>query len=292
MDTLQAFLAFLQPWEFSPAVLALCLGAMGLYARGLWRTAAAERPHPARRIAFFTGWTLIYLVMQTQYDYLSQHMFFIHRLQHLVLHHLGPFLIALSAPLATLARGLPDRLGDRVFAPFWRHPITRTLYRWIQNPVLAPVLFVGLIYLWLTPSIHFAAMLSERYYALMNWSMLLDGLLFWSLVLDPRSRRDGALLGFGLRIAIVLLAIPPQILIGSFIGLSQKDLFDVYQVCGRAWAMDAHTDQIWGGLITWIPASMMHVIGALILIGRWMRSDEGPSRRRRLAEANARRSAA
>jgi len=276
-----SFLAFLLPWEFSPAVFALCLGAMVLYGRGLHRTPPGERPHPARRIAFFTGWGLIYLVMQTQVDFLSQHMFFIHRLQHLVLHHLGPFLVALSQPLATLARGLPDRLGERVFTPFWRHPVTRTGYRLLQNPVVAPVLFVGLLYLWLTPSIHFAAMLSARYYALMNWSMLLDGLLFWSLVLDPRSRRQGALFGFGLRIGIVLLAIPPQIILGSFIGLSQQDLFDVYQVCGRAWALDPHSDQIYGGLITWIPASMMHVVGALILIGRWMRSDEGPSQRRR-----------
>ncbi len=56
------------------------------------------------------GVVLIYAVVQTHYDYLSQHMFFFHRLQHLVLHHLGPFLIALGVPGAALWAGMPDFL--------------------------------------------------------------------------------------------------------------------------------------------------------------------------------------
>lgn len=281
MSVLHEILTFLLPWEFSPAAFGLCLGAMALYGRGLARTPAGAIPHAARRIAFFIGWALIYFVMQTRYDYLSQHMFFIHRLQHLVLHHLGPFLIVLSRPLAVLARGLPGAFANRRLRPAWNLPAVRFAYRLVQNPVVAPVLFVGLIYFWLTPSIHFDAMLSARYYAVMNWSMLVDGFLFWTLVLDPRSRREGALTGFGLRIFILLLAIPPQIAIGAYITLSPRDLFDVYQVCGRAWEISPHTDQVLGGIVTWIPASMMHVVGALILIGRWMHSDEGPSRRAR-----------
>ncbi|HMA32423.1 MAG TPA: cytochrome c oxidase assembly protein [Casimicrobiaceae bacterium] len=98
-----------------------------------------------------------------------------------------------------------------IIAPAWRHPLTRGAYRFLQNPVVAPVLFVGLIYLWLTPAVHFDVMLSDRYYAVMNWSMLLDGLLFWSLVLDPWTKAEGARIGLGARIWVVLLAIPPQI---------------------------------------------------------------------------------
>ena len=82
--------AFLLPWEFSPAALALCAGSAWLYLRGLTRTPRAERPHGARTLAFLLGWGLVYFVMQTHYDYLSQHMFFVHRIQHLVLHHIGP----------------------------------------------------------------------------------------------------------------------------------------------------------------------------------------------------------
>ncbi|MGA8007439.1 MAG: cytochrome c oxidase assembly protein, partial [Burkholderiales bacterium] len=226
----------------------------------------------ARRIGFFSGLALIYFVMQTHYDYLSQHMFYIHRLQHLVLHHTGPFLIALSQPQAVIARGLPQRLHDRVLAPAWRHPLVQGVYRLLQNWFVAPVLFVGLIYLWLTPEIHFYAMLNGPLYHVMNWSMLLDGLLFWFLMLDPRSKAQGALLGLGPRIGVLLVAAVPQLLIGADIALATHDLFNVYGVCGRAWAIDPLEDQQLGGLITWIPAGMMHVIGTLVVLSYWMRS--------------------
>jgi putative membrane protein len=151
----------------------------------------------------------------------------------------------------------------------------RTVYRVVQNAFVAPVLFVGLIAFWLTPAVHFDAMLSGRLYAVMNWSMLIDGLLFWMLMLDPRTREQGALLALGPRVLIVLAASIPQILIGAHITFAAGDLYDVYDVCGRAWDVSARTDQRLGGLITWIPAAMMHVVGALVIISRWMHSDRG-----------------
>ncbi|MGA8032785.1 MAG: cytochrome c oxidase assembly protein [Casimicrobiaceae bacterium] len=268
-------LEFLLPWDFSPlAFLAWSLSAL-LYVRGLQLTPVARRPHPARSAAYLGGGALMYFVLQTRYEYLSTHMFFLHILQQFAVHHLGPFLVALAQPLAVLARGLPRDVTTNIIAPVWRHPVTRGAYRFLQNPVVAPVLFVGLIYLWLTPAVHFDVMLSARYYAVMNWSMLLDGLLFWSLVLDPRTKAEGARIGLGARIWVVLLAIPPQIAIGAYIAMSRKDLFDVYAVCGRAWSIAPRTDQHLGGFITWIPASMMHAVAALIILSRWMHADAG-----------------
>ncbi len=279
LQALREAAAFLLPWEFSPLAFLLCVGAAAAYARGLARTPPRERPSPARPIAFFAGCALVYFVMQTRYDYLAQHMFFIHRIQHLVLHHLGPFLVALSRPLALLGRGIPRPVVARVVRPAWNHRATRFVLGLLQNAVVAPLLFVGLIFLWLTPSIHFTAMLSARWYAVMNWSMLVDGLLFWALILDPRAKRDGAWVGFGARIWMLVLAMPPQIVLGAYIALSGRDLFEVYAACGRAWDISAGTDQTLGGLIIWIPAAMMHVIAALIVISRWMHSDRGPASR-------------
>jgi putative membrane protein len=264
MSALRDTAAFLLPWEFSPAAFLLCVGAVVAYGLHLARVPNHRRPGIGRRLSFFSGWALIYFVMQTRFDYLSQHMFFIHRIQHLVLHHLGPFLVALALPLEV--PGIVRRLA--------RHRSARLAWHSVQNPVVAPLLFVGLIYLWLTPSIHFDAMLSARLYAVMNWSMLVDGLLFWGLMLDPRPRAMGAQLGFGARLWLVLLAIPPQLVLGAYIALSKRDLFDVYAVCGRAFGLDAGTDQVVGGIVTWIPATMMHVVAVLVLLSRWMRSDK------------------
>jgi len=273
---LASWIAFLLPWEFSPLLWALLAGAGFAYARG--RRAGAGGAGRARPTAFYAGLALVYFAMQTRFDYLSQHMFYIHRLQHLLLHHAAPFLIALSRPQEAIARGLPQRLRERYLAPAWRSPAVRCAYRLLQNWLVAPVLFVGLIALWLDPQIHFYAMLSAPLYLVMNWSMLLDGLLFWVLMLDPRSRREGALIGLGPRIGLLLVATLPQIAIGAHIALSPSDLFNVYGICGRAWDIPPLEDQQLGGLITWIPAAMMHVVGALVVIGNWMRADARAAR--------------
>jgi hypothetical protein len=86
--------------------------------------------------------------------------------------------------------------------------------------------------IWLIPPMHFRAMLDGRLYALMNWSMVLDGLLFWSLVLDRQPKRP-ARTSYGVRAALALGVIFPQIVLGVIIGFSTRDLYSYYDLCGR-----------------------------------------------------------
>ena len=66
----------------------------------------------------------------------------------------------------------------------------------------------------------------------------------------------------------------PQIIIGASITFADQVWFDVYAVCGRAWPVAPITDQHLGGLITWIPAAMMSVVGALVVLRFWIYSDQ------------------
>jgi putative membrane protein len=264
---MQSLVAYLKPWEFSPTVLAACALPVTAYTRGLVRIKRAGQATGFwRPLAFFLGVGLIYAALQTYVDYLSQHMFWVHRLQHLILHHIAPLLLALSAPVAIMARGVPHRLHERVLLPFWRHRLVQKLYELIQNPVVAPFLFVGLIYFWLSPSIHFTAMLNEDRYRLMNWSMALDGILFWWLMIAPRREQGHANIGYPMRILILWWVMILQVLPGAYIALHHSMLYDVYDICGRAWDIDPLTDQEIGGLLTWIPAAMMSVIATLVVL--------------------------
>lgn len=256
---------YLLPWEFSTAWLTTTLVALILYARGALEWSRSGRAlHPWRPVTFISGVVLMYAVTMTHYDYLSQFMFFAHRAQHLVLHHLGPFLIALSWPLPVLAAGMPRRIRE---ASGWQIAgfLVAPFYRFLQHPIVAPALFVGLIFFWLQPTIHYYAMLSEPLYHIMNWSMAIDGLLYWFLVFDPRSPEEGGL-AYRWRIAGLIAVAPPQIILGAYIALNGSELFEVYSVCGRAWDLDPLVDQQIGGLITWIPAAMMSLLGALVVL--------------------------
>lgn len=256
----------LLPYDFSPVTVAGFLVVLGFYLVGLRRISVEEAPGPVRVSSFMLGLGLSYVVMQTRFDYYAQYMFFVHRGQHLVLHHLGPFLIALSNPLP-IARYWHRQI------PLTMRPhlkLLKSLYNILQHPLIASLLFVGLIYLWLWPSIHFDAMLNRDLYWVMNWSMLLDGLLFWWLVLDARSPQLSSSLGYGKRILILALVALPQLVLGAWIVFAHGSIYDVYEVCGRAWPIAPETDQLLGGLLTWIPPAMMSIIGILIVLRRLM----------------------
>lgn len=269
---------FVVPYEFSAAVLACCLLAAGGYVLGLIKLHARGH-HVAlwRTLTFLLGIALIYAVLQTHFDYWAQHMFFIHRGQHLILHHLAPFLIVLAAPTHVLGAAVPERLRPGFLVPLAHVAPVRYGWRFIQHPVISGTLFAGLVVLWLVSSVHFYAMLNVPLYDAMNWSMAIDGLLFWALVLDPRSPRTTPALGYGPRIAVLAAVMLPQIAVGAYIALCRVDLYPVYAVCGRLWPLSPVTDQILGGLITWIPAAMMSVAGILVVFRR-MLNDDAPER--------------
>jgi len=265
-----SLLTYLLPWEFSPLVLFSVLGAAVLFGLGQrQRRRQGLRTGFWRPLSFYLGLLMTYAVMQTYVDYLSQHMFWVHRVQHLILHHLAPFLIVLAYPHEVLGYGMPRRWRGRLLA-LWRSLPVQMVYRFLQHPIISPVLFVGLIYFWLMPSIHFDAMLSSNLYQVMNWSMLLDGLLFWWLIVDQREAGEYRTLRYPVRIFNLFFVMIVQIAIGAHIALSDKVLYDVYSVCGRAWPISPITDQTIGGLTTWIPAAMMSVLGILLVIRLWM----------------------
>lgn len=270
LNFLLDFLRWWVPWEPSATVVIVFALVVWLYWRGA-RCSPMTAPW-RRQLPFWLGLLVVYIGLHTRLDYYAEHEFFVHRIQHLGLHHLGPFLIALAYPGVTMRRGLPLRWRTRWLQPALHWMPVRKLLDVLLHPFVAALMFVGLIYLWLWPAVHFDAMLDWRLYRLMNFSMAADGMLFWWLVLDHRPRPP-ARLSPGVRVFVALAVILPQILIGAYISLSRTDLYPIYSLCGRAFSITPMMDQHIGGLITWIPSSMMSVIAALIAFTHWLRLD-------------------
>ena len=257
-------LGFLNPPDPLIGLLAAYALIAFVYIRGLARRRRRADITPA--IAFLSGLVGLYLFTQTALDGLGQRLFFVHRLQHLVLHHLAPFLIALALPSAVLAAGLPSRLR-RCLARASAPRLLRLAYRTLQQPAVGGALFVGLIALWLTPAVHHWAMASRAGYWLMNGSMAVEGLAFWWFMLDPRAPGASPTThGIGTRIAVLWAVMPPQIAIGAMITLSAVGLYPGYAAAEQAYGVSSAIDQQIGGLLTWIPPAMMSVIGTLVIM--------------------------
>jgi putative membrane protein len=260
------------PWEFSwPEYLATGL-TLGWFARGLKLLPKAEQPSLWRSICFVTGVLSFWIVLQTRIDYYAQHMFFVHRAAHFVLHHLGAFLIALGMSGPVLWAGMPDFLKPIIRA----RPVQATV-SFLQHPMMAPFLFVGLLYFWLIPQIHTRVMLDANLYELMNWTMAINGVMFWSLILDSRAKPP-ARLSHLMRAALILVIELPQMVLGAVLSLTEHDIYPVYTICGRVLDMTALNDQHYGGLIIWLPGTLTS-FAAMIVVLVTMRLNEEKAER-------------
>lgn len=258
-------LSWLVPWEFSPTLLISFAVAIVLFVRGT----RVKRVSLTRQALFWSGIVLLYLSLHTLLDYYAERMFFMHRIQHLVLHHLGPLVLMAAYPGSVMRAGMP--MSWRVkLKQFNATVLGRSIIAVLTNPIFVPALFVFLVIVWLIPSIQFYSMLDWRLYRLMNWSVVISGFMYWNLILDRRTSPPAAMSPGG-RVISPIVTMAPQMVAGAVIAFTDRDLYPLFDLCGRAIAMSATTDQSIGGLTMWIPAALTEVIGLLVALSNVMR---------------------
>ena len=250
------------PWDFSwPAFLGAGWGLLWLV-RGRRQEIGNDRMAGWRVMCFLTGLAMTYPGVADPVRISGPAYVLPDRIQHAAMQHLGPFLIALSWPGGTIARGMPAALR-RCCAT----GAVRGVLGVLQQPVLAVLLFEGLLILWLIPPVTFRAMFDPLLSAVMNASMVADGLLFWFLVLDPRPKPP-ARMAFS-PATLAFLIIFPQIAVGTLIGLAPHDLYPSFSLCGRVYsAVDPLLDQQIGSLILWVPTGMMSALATGLIMRR------------------------
>ena len=264
------------PWEFSWPEYLACTLTLAWFWRGLKRLPVAEHPPLWRQACFVLGVASFYIVLQTRIDYYAQHMFFVHRWAHFVLHHAGAFAMALGMGGQAVFAGMPEPLQALARS----RPVSAMLSV-LQHPAVAPALFVGLLYFWLIPQIHTVVMLNRNLYEVMNWTMAINGVMFWSLILDSRAKPP-ARLSHLMRALLIIVIELPQMVLGAILSLSMKDYYPVYAICGRVLDMTALNDQHYGGLIVWLPGTLTS-FAAMIVVLVTMRLSEERAERERLA---------
>lgn len=237
-----------------------------LYVRGCRRVSVGF----SSKLAFWAGMAIIYLSLHTYLDYYAEHEFFMHRIQQLLLHHVAPLLIVASYPHRVLRAGLSLAWRVRLLRPLERSWPWRVVTGVLLNPLVATVLFIAFIVIWLIPDLQTLAMLDWRIYRFMNWSMLISGFAYWSLVLDHRPHPPGRMTA-GLRVLSPAITMTPQIVAGAVITFSKTDLYPIFEICGRAFTFNVLTGQLIGGVIIWVPSALVESIGGLMALRLWLR---------------------
>jgi len=266
-------------WNLTPEITLGTLLVAGLYAAGLWRRRdKSDRVRVWRHVSFFAGLAAIFVALQSPIDPIAERVFLVHQVQHLLLRVIGPMLLFLAAPQGLLVAGTPDWAQRRIVAPVITNGVIRDSFGVLAHPVTVTALFVGTLYFWQIPKFHNLALLNDYMHYLMHVSMVVPGLLFFWRVFDSRPAPMGT--RYGVRLMMLWVMILSNIVIGSYLAFKRPVLYSAYAELGRLWDIPALGDELLGGVLIWIPSSMMGLVAVLIVIHMWGRHETKEEHRR------------
>lgn len=278
--------AVLTSWDLRIEVI-LILALVGiLYARGWWRFRTLRSKSRGKRgqladgwrlVAYLSGLVILGLALMSPIDVLGGQFFFMHMIQHLLLVMIVPPLLWLASPLPLALWGLPAATRHQVGGLLSRKSAFRRRLRTLTPPGISWMLFVAALLGWHDPGAYQAALKDELVHDLEHLSFFLTAMLFWWHVIGAAPRVHKRL-PRGARIVYALAAVPPNMFAGATIAFSGQPIYTYYAGVPRLWGLSVLDDQILGGIIMWIPGSMMYIVAALILIARWVEQEgEKPS---------------
>ncbi len=256
-------------WNLHPAPLLGLVLAGWAYRRG--RVARARAHADAWRPRCFAG-ALITLgvALVSPLDALAGSLASAHMVQHVLLVLVAAPLLALSEPSRTLWRGSPPAV--RQVLARWRRRIRLTGegLRAVRRPTSAWVLHAAALWFWHAAVPYDAALGNDLLHVLEHVSFIVTAVLFWHAVVAPSG--DGAANGFGI-LLLFAMAIQSTFL-SALLTFASTPWYQHYRSTTTPWGLDPLADQQLAGLIMWVPAGVVYVGAALVLLVTWIRSTE------------------
>jgi cytochrome c oxidase assembly factor CtaG len=255
-------------WTLEPVVLIAIAAALWLYVPR-WRTVRAE--HGARgagrwRLASFIGGLLaIFAALISPIDSISDDLFVIHMIQHVLLLDIAPILLICGQTKLIL------------------RPVTRRLRHveesagWFGRPSFAVAFYVGAVWFWHVPALYDAALSHPPVHVLEHVSYALAGGLYWWHLLSPirsRHRLDG--MGPAVYMAATKLCLG---VLGIVLVFAPHALYGFYSHRSGYWGLGAHTDQELAGGVMALEQSLVMGIALTVIFMRMLRDSEREARR-------------
>ncbi len=233
-----------------------------------------------RTVAFLLGCLILLIVTSSGIGRYSTASFSVHMGAHMALSMLVPVLLALGGALTLTLRALP--VAGKNGAPGPREWVLAALHspvsRFMTNPIVAAVLFVGGFYALYMGGIFGAVLNNHTAHLLMNAHFILSGYLFYWVVIgvDPAPRQIEPIT----KLAMVFGSLPFH----AFFGITLMSMNTVmggwyYRGLGLDWNSDLMADQQLGGGIAWATGEIPLVLVMLALLIQWSRSDNRDAKR-------------
>jgi cytochrome c oxidase assembly factor CtaG len=253
-------------WEFNPGVVAPLLLSAMLYAWG-------QRKQPAgftslQRMAFWLGWLSLATALVSPLHPLGEVLFSAHMVQHEILMLISAPLLVFSRPLVTFLWALPMSARRRLGG--WSKRKTIALpWKVLTAPLAAWLIHAAAIWAWHAPYLFQLTLRSDFAHTLQHLSFFLSALLFWWAVFFARGCK-----AYGSAFLCVFTTAVHTGILGALLTFSPHLWYAAYRTTTQAWGLTPLEDQQAGGLIMWVPASLIYLATGLILIAAWIKESD------------------
>jgi putative membrane protein len=265
--------AWWRAWDFEPAIVVTLLIAAILYAVGLHRVRrATAMPGKLRRAGwcYAAGWSALAVALISPVHPLGRALFSVHMVQHELLMVVAAPLLVLGRPLLVTGWALGPQRARRGVVLLRDTGLARG-WAVVENPFVASLLHALALWLWHVPAWFEATRDHALVHALQHASFFGTAVLFWQAVFYGPRRRAG----HGLAVLYLFVTAVHSGALGALITFASRMWYPAYAESAPAWGLSGLEDQQLGGIIMWVPAGLIYVAAALVLLARWI-NDPAP----------------
>ncbi|MBS1815929.1 MAG: cytochrome c oxidase assembly protein [Acidobacteria bacterium] len=253
-------------WEFSivfPLVVFFVLYVVGAVRRGNIRGLAW------RHTAAATGWLSLAFALITPLHRLGDALFSAHMLQHEILVLLAAPLLAAAQCSVTLLYAFPlawrKTLGG-IFSDLQHNGIIALL----TAPLAAFLIHAFVLWGWHIPYLYEASVRSDLVHAFQHISFFVSGLIFWAALYGAGRSK----MGYGAGVVYVFGTAVHCGALGALLTFSSVIWYPIYESRTHIWSLTPLQDQQLGGLLMWVPSSLVFIAAGIWLFVQWLQHSE------------------
>ena len=224
----------------------------------LWRASSAPAegtPSGLQKLTFFSGLFVMFVSLNGPLHDLSDfYLFSAHMVQHLLLTLLIP-------PL--LIGGTPGWM----LRPLIKPRAVKALAEFVTRPVMCYVIFNLVIIGWHLPVFYNAAMANHNIHIAEHLMFMAAAVLLWWPFMSPMPELPR--LAYPGQMLYCFLSTVPMSIVAVYITMADHVLYPAYASAPRIWQLTPMMDQQTGGLIMWIPGSMVFYVLMTIVFFKW-----------------------
>jgi len=252
-------------WEFDPGVVIPLVITAVLYAVGAHRQRIATR---RQDICFWCGWISLIVALVSPLHPLGEVLFSAHMVQHEVLMLISAPLLVLSRPLVTFLWGLPLEWRRNV-GRWAKQETVRRSWNFLTEPLTAWSIHAAAIWMWHAPFLFDLTLKSDLAHTAQHLSFFLSALLFWWALFYAHGRKT-----YGAGVFYVFTTAVHTGILGALLTFAPHVWYSAYNTTTQAWGLTPLEDQQIGGLIMWVPASLIYLAAGLWLFAAWLKESD------------------